>query len=172
MINLFVSLGTHEVGFDRLCQTISNLSKNSFAVKVQQGANESVSFPDNFEVYDFITPREMASMAIWSDILVSQASPGVFRLAWESQAISICLPRKKVLKEAVDDHQFDFANFVQDLGGTRILPEFSDINQFLNSVMQEKDSILQKQLKVLDLFDSKIKSMCSFVSEFTSYAIK
>ena len=172
MIKVFVSVGTHEVSFDRLCTLAKKLDLPKYEVVVQQGPNEKVIFPKNYVVHDYLNFDEMKKYSNWCDVLVSQASPGLIKLAWQSDALSISMPRRKDLGEHVDNHQFDFAEFIAKMFSTVIINENTNLGQVIDSVIEERDFRIKAQQKTLKLFEKKTQEMRLFAKSIVDDLIK
>jgi len=159
MINVFVAVGTHEVGFPRLCKVIANVDPSVFNVVVQEGATKNIKYPKEFEVVDFITASQMSEYAAWSDFLISQTSPGLIQLAWANSSVSVSCPRSKRLGEAVDNHQVEFGTFLMQQGSTIIIDEKINLQDLLFSTINKAASIVENQLKTLELFEYRKASI-------------
>lgn len=163
MINVFVAVGTHEIGFPRLCRAISNLDSSVFNVVIQAGATRGLDYPKKFKVFNFLNSDQMTEYSTWSDFLISQTSPGLIQLAWNNSSVSISCPRSKVLGEAVDNHQFEFGKFLEPLGGTILIDEKTDLKDLLINNFDKTKSIITKQMDTLELFESRKLSVANFI---------
>jgi UDP-N-acetylglucosamine transferase subunit ALG13 len=164
-MKIFVSVGTHEIGFLRLLKLVSKIESHDLTVQFGSSAFTNSSISAN-KCFDFCSYDEMVNHAIDSDVIVGSASPGLANLAWEYGCVYIGMPRLHKYDEAVDDHQVDFVLHLVNLGGCIHLKPGDDLNAILEAIESDKNSILEKQKICQKIFNKRIESVRKSVVDF------
>lgn len=110
-LTVLVTVGTHEKGFERLLEAVDEVLADRHDVDcfVQYGSSRP---PKLFAGAAFLAPQELQARLGHSDVLISQASPGMANEALRQGCFPIMMPRRAALREAVDDHQAEFALYL------------------------------------------------------------
>lgn len=164
-MKVFVSVGTHEKGFDRLISIVSQIRHHE--VVVQFGSSK-FKLPSlvNFKSFEFCSFEEMTKHAKRSDVIIGSASPGLANLAWENDCVYVGVPRLHQFNEAVDDHQLDFLKYMSELGGCVQINLDEDPDYFLERIQSEIDLLLGQQRVCQDIFNRRMSSVQQSVSNF------
>lgn len=107
---IFVTVGTHEQGFDRLIKKIDKLKEDGKITEdvfIQLGYCEYI--PKNCEYKKMIGFDEMREFVSKSRIIITHGGPGSIMLPWEFGKVPIVVPRNPEFDEHVDNHQILFA---------------------------------------------------------------
>lgn len=110
MVMIFVTVGTHTQGFERLINAVDELSacgKIKENVVVQIGSSKYE--PKNCKWFRFESPEKMAEWSGKARIIITHAGEGSVILALTLKKPIIVVPRYKKFGEHVDDHQLDIA---------------------------------------------------------------
>ncbi len=114
---IFVTVGTHEQGFERLVRQMDLLKRNESVkedVFIQTGYTK---FKPKFcECKDMLTGEEMKEYSKNASIVISHGGPGSIMLPFTYGKIPIVVPRKSEFLEHVDDHQVKFTKKLEELG--------------------------------------------------------
>jgi len=164
-MKIFISVGTHEIGFLRLLKLASKIESHDLTVQFGSSVftNSNISTNKNF---DFCSYDEMVNHAIDSDVIVGSASPGLANLAWEYECVYVGIPRLHKYDEAVDDHQVDFVRHLANLGGCIYLKPEDDLNSVLKAIESDKNGILERQKICQEIFNKRIESVQKSVVNF------
>lgn len=136
---IFVMVGTHEQGFERLVRQVDLIKKNECLkedVFVQTGYTKYK--PIFCEYKDMLTSEEMKEYSKNASIVITHGGPGSIMLPFTYGKIPIVVPRKSEFLEHVDDHQVKFTKKLESLGKIIAVYEI----EFL------KDSILNYEMYV------------------------
>lgn len=110
---IFVTVGTHEQGFDRLIKHLDYLvecGKISDDIIIQTGFT---TFKPKYCQYSkFIDAPDMATYMKSADLVISHGGPATYMTAISHNIPTIVVPRLSKFNEHVNDHQLDFANKV------------------------------------------------------------
>jgi len=105
---ILVTVGTHNIGFDRLVRAVDELAGLlEEKVIIQRGA--STYQPRYAEYFDFTSSQRMESLTSESRLLICQAGAGAILVALRAGRPMIVVPRLKRYGESIDDHQLQLA---------------------------------------------------------------
>ena len=114
---IFVTVGTHEQGFDRLVRHI-DLLKGSESIKeevfLQIGYTKYK--PKFCKYQNMLTNDEMNEYSKTASIVITQGGPGSIMLPFTYGKIPIVVPRQSEFLEHVDNHQVKFTKKLEEQG--------------------------------------------------------
>lgn len=157
---IFVTVGTHEQGFNRLITELDLLVKNNEIkdqVIIQHGY--TTYQPQYCTAQKFIPAQDMESYMETADLVISHGGPATYMTAISKGTPTIVVPRLSRFNEHVNDHQLDFANKINAT---------SDYNLTIITEISELKAT------ILDKLASKSKSSAAsshtdvFVSKFSN----
>lgn len=106
---IFLSAGNNELSFIRLFlrfeKIFYDLNKKNVEVICQIGHTEYKN--KNFKIIKFLEKKKFNELIKKSTMFVSHAGAGSVIDSIQNRKIPILLPRKKILKEHIDDHQVE-----------------------------------------------------------------
>lgn len=106
---IFVSVGTHEQGFDRLLREIDSIKGN---MQVEDGifvqSGYSTFMVKNCAHVRLLSYEEMRSAVRNARIYITHGGPGNIFLGFEYRKVPIVVPRMSIYGEHVDNHQVAF----------------------------------------------------------------
>lgn len=108
---IFVTVGTHEQGMDRLLIELDRLIENSLIeseVIAQIGYSDYK--PKNYKYKELISYDEMDELVKKADIVITHGGPGSIFHSLKYGKIPIVVPRNPAYNEHVDNHQILFTN--------------------------------------------------------------
>jgi beta-1,4-N-acetylglucosaminyltransferase len=111
---IFVTVGMHTKGFDRLVKKMDEIAGNiDEEVILQTGGTDFK--PQNAKWFDFTTEEEIRELCRKASVVVTHAAMSVLD-ALEQGTPVVVVPRMKVYNEVIDDHQLDFARELEKDG--------------------------------------------------------
>ena len=111
---IFVTVGTHEQGFDRLIEKLDELAGlgEISDVIIQKGFTKYK--PEYCKSYDLIPANEMSKYMASADLVISHGGPATYMSAIAQGKPTLVVPRLSKFNEHVNDHQLDFAKKVNN----------------------------------------------------------
>ena len=106
---IFITVGTHEQGLDRLLLEVDNLINDRIIkdnVFAQIGYSKYI--PKNYKYKEMLGFDEMNEIVKNSEIVITHGGPGSIFQVIQSGKIPIVVPRNPKYKEHVDEHQILF----------------------------------------------------------------
>lgn len=110
---IFVTVGTHEQGFERLVKEIDKLKEDGIIqenVIIQKGYTKYE--PKFCETYDLIDYDKLQNYLSEARIIITHGGPASFIAPLSIGKTPIVVPRQKQFDEHVNDHQVDFVKQV------------------------------------------------------------
>lgn len=110
---IFVTVGTHEQGFDRLIKEIDYLKEKKIIqeeVIVQKGY--TYYEPKYCETYELIKYEKLQQFLDKARIVITHGGPASFMAPLSIGKIPIVVPRQKQFGEHINDHQVEFVKQV------------------------------------------------------------
>lgn len=154
---IFITVGTHEQGFDRLIIEIDKLKENGIIkddVIIQKGYTKYK--PKFCETYDLIDYDKLKNYLGEARIIVTHGGPASFIAPLSIGKVPIVVPRQKQFDEHVNDHQVDFVKQVVARNNS-IIPVYS-INDL-------KDTIVNYDIIVEKMGENYVSNNKKFVSD-------
>ncbi|WP_455537658.1 glycosyltransferase [Terrisporobacter sp.] len=131
---IFITVGTHEQGIDRLLKEIDRLIEEKIIKdKVFAQIGYSVYKPKNFQYEKMIGYDEMEEMVSKSNIVITHGGPGSIFQVIQQNKVPIVFPRNPKYKEHVDNHQILFTKKMEEQGKIIGIYETKDLEKVLAS---------------------------------------
>lgn len=112
---IFVTVGTHHQGFERLVQAADELAAHTAeTVLVQRGVCDFQ--PQHARHFDFTSPAEMEAWMAQARVVVAQAGAGTILAALKLGKPVVVTPRMKAWGENYTDHQTELADVLSKAG--------------------------------------------------------
>lgn len=112
---IFITVGTHEQGMDRLFEKIDELIELG---KIDRNVFAQIGYtnysPKNFKYKKLIDFDEMDKMIKNSQIVITHGGPGSIFHALQYNKIPIVIPRNPIFNEHIDDHQILFTKRLEE----------------------------------------------------------
>lgn len=137
---IFVTVGTHEQQFNRLIQKIDELKRDNIIedeVFIQTGY--STYEPKYCEWSKLIPYSEMIQRVKEARIVITHGGPASFIMPLQEGKIPVVVPRQEKYEEHINDHQVEFAKFIEERQGN-IIPVYEIEN--LKNVLTNYDNII------------------------------
>ena len=110
---IFVTVGTHEQQFNRLIQYVDDLVRDGIVkdkVIIQTGYSDyEPKYCEWQKLYPFTKMEELVDNA---DIVITHGGPSSIILPLQKGKVPIVVPRQKKYEEHVNNHQFEFVEFI------------------------------------------------------------
>lgn len=119
---IFVTVGTHEIAFDRMLEAVGPLAELDDLV-VQRGS--SVISPPGARIVDFLPFAELHAFMREASVVVTHAGAGSVICALSVGKRPVVVPRLRRFAETVDDHQLSFG---RKLAGARLVTCVEDLD--------------------------------------------
>ncbi|MDU5261235.1 MAG: PssE/Cps14G family polysaccharide biosynthesis glycosyltransferase [Clostridium celatum] len=153
---IFITVGTHEQGMDRLFIEIDNLiEKGIIKDNVFAQIGYSKYEPKNFQYKKMISYDEMDDLVKGSDIIITHGGPGSIFHPLQYGKIPIVVPRKPEFNEHVDNHQILFAKRLEKQ--KKIIPIY-EIDNIKN--------IITNYSEITKNFDKHSNEIEKFIKKF------
>lgn len=127
---IFVSVGTHEVPFDRLLRALEAFPDDEELI-VQYGTS-SVR-PSRATCMDFVPFETLRDLVQRADTVITHAGVGSIIVTLGEGKIPIVVPRLHKLGEHVDDHQLSLATRLAEAGLVELVHDPADLVQVVKS---------------------------------------
>jgi len=159
---IFVTVGTHEQGMDRLFIEIDRLIEEGVIIeKVFAQIGYTNYEPKNFEYKKLIGYDEMDNLVRKSDIIITHGGPGSIFHPLQYDKIPIVVPRNPKYNEHVDNHQILFTKRLEQEKKILAVYEVSDIKEFLvnyNIIYQKCKINTSNSGKFIKVFEELLKN--------------
>lgn len=132
---IFVTVGTHDAGFDRLVTAVDQLATTwDEKIIIQRGS--STYEPMYATHFKWATSEEMEQLTADARVLITHAAAGAVILGLQKQTPLIVVPRIKKYGEHIDDHQLQLAKAVseQDRAVAVFDPTASSLRHALSTI--------------------------------------
>jgi len=114
---IFVTVGTHTQGFNRLLKEIDKLAaRKKIRRRVLAQTGHSTYEPTSIEWFRFTTPTGFKKLCEKSKIIVTHAGAGNTITALSSNRPVVVVPRLRKFGESVDDHQLQLTKKLEKEG--------------------------------------------------------
>lgn len=158
---IFVTVGTHEQGFERLVKEVDLLVKNKVIkepVFIQKGYTEYI--PKNCEYKDMITADEMIYYTEKAKIIITHGGPGSIMLPFRFGKTPIVVPRRKEFNEHVDNHQVKFTQKLEESGKVIAVYDINSLENIIINFDKINNSIDSNYEKETQIFVRRFEKIC------------
>ena len=155
---IFVTVGTHYQGFERLIKNVDNLvdkGKLEENVVIQIGYSKYI--PKNCKWFRFVDPEDFVNFCKKSNLVITHAGIGSIVIPLKLKKLVIVVPRYKKFNEHTDDHQLQIT---RELEKEEKIIAVYDINNLEEAIIKANSflsSKLKKKSKILNLVENFIE---------------
>jgi len=149
---IFVTIGTHSQGFDRLVHAVDSLaarSKEEFIIQI----GDASSKPKYAKWFTHRSEKEMGELYRRARVVISHAGAGSIISALRYKKPLIVVPRLKKFGEHIDDHQKELANAVSEAGLATALLDITNLEESIKHCKRPVGAGERKQKLVAALRD-------------------
>lgn len=140
---IFVTVGTHNQGFERLVRKADEIAKSMREeVVIQRG--RTAYEPRHASFFDFASRAEMRASIEKARVVVSHGGAGSIIFALSAGKPVVVVPRLKEYKEHVNDHQLELARALEEEGKVKAVYDIEELEAALKTV---EDAILIRRGK-------------------------
>lgn len=121
---IFVTVGTHPGQFDRLIRRIDEIApKIKEEIVIQRGFTKYI--PKNVKSFDFADDLDQYFKK--ARIVISHSATTVLEFILKYKKSIITVPRQKKFGEHLNDHQVEFALYLEDKIGIKAILDVAEI---------------------------------------------
>jgi UDP-N-acetylglucosamine transferase subunit ALG13 len=146
---IFVTIGTHYKDFSRFVKRIDEIApfiKDKIVVQI----GHTKYIPKNCESFDFAPSLNPYYKK--ANIVVMHGGSSVWEFMYQYNKPLIVVPRQSKYGEHVNDHQVDFAEYVEKTFGIKSIYEMDDLTADLLNRYNKKIKFNPSNLKNLQKF--------------------
>ncbi|OGP79269.1 MAG: hypothetical protein A2V86_08545 [Deltaproteobacteria bacterium RBG_16_49_23] len=136
---IFVTVGNHYQGFDRLLKKVDEIAPRlTDDIVVQKGYSEYC--PQHTRYFDFVPMDEAVEFIKKSNLVISHAGIGTIILCKEHGKPLIIFPRRKKFGEHGTDHQMEIAKALEDRKEAHIhvIYEETRLEEKIKEILKDK----------------------------------
>lgn len=159
---IFVTVGNHYQGFDRLLRKVDEIAPRiPQEIIVQKGYTKYI--PRNAKHFDFVPIQEAIQYIQTSDLVISHAGIGTIILCKEFGIPLILFPRRRKYGEHGTDHQMEIARVLEERRDEFIAVVYEEgrlenkINEFLSKNLKPVPGVNIGKLKLIKTIQEFIK---------------
>lgn len=156
---IFVTVGTHEQGFERLIKKVDDLVKDG---KIKEDVVMQIGFtqykPKYCKWQKLFPYSEMKEIVQKARIVITHGGPASFIMVLQEGKTPIVVPRMAKYNEHVNDHQVDFSlavneryknlivvEDIENLGS--IISDYNNLVKNMNSGTLSNNAVFNKKFK-------------------------
>lgn len=129
---IFVTVGTHNQGFERLVKKADEIAKGiDEDIIIQRG--HTAYKPVNASFFDFASRDEMRRSVEKARVVVSHGGAGSIIFALGAGKPLVVVPRLKAYEEHVNDHQLELAKALEKEGKVRAVDDIEELEAALKA---------------------------------------
>lgn len=129
---IFVTVGTHTQGFDRLVKKADELARSLKEEVVIQRGNTAYE-PSHASYFDFASRDEMQKAVEKARVIVSHGGAGSIIFALSAGKPVIVVPRLTGYGEHVNDHQLELARALEREGKVKAVYDVEELGAALKA---------------------------------------
>ena len=146
---IFVAVGTHPESFERLIRRIDEIAPQvKEKIIIQRGFTSYV--PKNCESFEFADSLEPYFKK--ARLVISQSATSLLEFVLFNKKPLITVPRQKKFHEHLNDHQVEFALFLQEKTGIKAILDMNDLTAELLNSYKKVAKIDRKNLDTLQSY--------------------
>jgi len=157
---IFVTVGTHEQGFERMVRKMDELVKGkkiNEKVIIQTGC--TTYKPKACKWFKFISPQQFEQICKKSNLIITHAGVGSIMTALKFSKTAIVVPRLKKFGEHRDDHQLQITKELEKQGKVLAVYDITDLEKAISKAKNWKPKKMFKENKILYLVDNYLKNL-------------
>lgn len=157
---IFVTVGTHDQGFERLVRKIDELvegKKIRDNVIIQIGYTEYK--PKSCKWFKFVEPEEFEQLCKKSSLIITHAGVGSIMTCLKFSKSIIVVPRLKKFNEHRDDHQLQITKELENQGKILAVYDVDKLESMISRAKRWRLKKSSKENKILSLVDNYLKSL-------------
>jgi beta-1,4-N-acetylglucosaminyltransferase len=137
---IFVTIGTHNIGFERLLRKMDEIAKDLPEDVIMQ-IGSSTYIPQNTKYFDFVDEEGMIDHIQKARVIVTHAGAGTILTILTHGKKMILVPRAQKFGECFDDQQLEISKLLEESGEAIAVYDLDN----LQSAIKNADQISLKQ---------------------------
>jgi beta-1,4-N-acetylglucosaminyltransferase len=130
---IFVTVGTHSIGFERLVKKMDEIAnKTEHKVVIQTGTTNYE--PKNAEWFKFRDYEDIINIIKSSDIIICHGGAGTLLDILNLNKPIIVVPRRKKFNEVHDDHEIELAESLKKTKNVTIIYYIENLEEAINEL--------------------------------------
>ncbi|MDI6644160.1 MAG: PssE/Cps14G family polysaccharide biosynthesis glycosyltransferase [Methanobacteriaceae archaeon] len=130
---IFVTVGTHNQGFERLIKKMDEIAPNLDDEVIMQIGYTDYN-PKNVEWFKFLEYNDINNLYDKADLIVSHAGAGTLLDSLNYQKPIIVVPRLKKFGEIIDDQQLELAEALGKRNRVISINDIADLERCINQI--------------------------------------
>jgi len=155
---IFVTVGTHTQGFERLIKAVDELAKKNKEKFIIQTGNTKY-LPKNCEHFKFVSDSEFKKLCKKSRLIITHGGVGSIMAALSLGKPAIVAPRLKKYNEHLDDHQLDIAHELEKQGRIIALYDVNRLEKAIKKAEKFKPKKFKETRKIPKIIESFISNL-------------
>lgn len=153
---IFVTVGTHYQGFDRLIKKVDEIAgKIDEKVIAQIGSTKFL--PKNMTYFKFIKDeKKLSELHRDARIIISHAGAGTLFTIFNNGKPVVIVPRLKIFNEVIDDHQLELSEVLKNEKKAVVVYNIDNLEKALK---QAKKITFIKNKKLVNFLKNYITDM-------------
>jgi len=148
MINIFVTVGSGPLQFERLIKVCDNLDAKKYKMLIQKGSCNYI--PKNYKYIDYFKNNiDFQKTVQNTDIVIGHGGAGTIIDVLSKGKKLIVVPRLKKYKEAVDDHQIELAQFFEKQKKLYLCLDEKELENKINYAIKDKTTNQNKNSNLI-----------------------
>jgi UDP-N-acetylglucosamine transferase subunit ALG13 len=135
---ILVTVGASNLPFDRLVEAADDIATGSESVVVQYGAARVR--PQRATGFDYVSYVELKAWVSNARLVVCHAGIGSVALCLSLGRQPVVVPRRKGLRECVDEHQLSFGRRLDELGLATTVEDVSELGDVVRSARTSRQA--------------------------------
>lgn len=132
---IFVTVGMHNVGFERLVKKMDEIAgKMNEEVIIQKGYTRYE--PKKARFFNFTTQKEVEELCQKARVVVTHGAMSVLEALQQGSPV-IAFPRLKEYGEIIDDHQLYLVQALEKKGWVKAVYDVNDLEAVLQSTLTD-----------------------------------
>ncbi len=150
---IFVTVGSHTRGFERLLRKIDELARGKVISDVFVQTGYSDYQPKYCPYTQFVGFNEFRDLIKKSDIVITHAGAGTILNTLSHNKPTIVVPRLKRFGEHTNDHQLQLTKALEKEGKITAVYDIEDLKDAINKARTFKPRILNRDSKIIELIE-------------------
>jgi len=130
---IFVTVGMHTQGFDRLVMKMDEIAGTTDEKVIMQIGHTGFR-PRNAEWFDFTTAEKVRELCGKARVMVTQPAMSIVD-AFDCGTPVVVVPRLKRYKEVINDHQLDLAREIEKQGRVTSVYDVCELEEVLKKAV-------------------------------------
>ena len=155
---IFVTIGTHNIGFERLIRKMDEIAKDLNEEIVMQ-IGSSVYIPKNTKYFDFVDEEKMLEYIQQARIIVTHAGAGTILTILTQEKKMILVPRSEKYGETCDDHELELSKLLEESGDAIAVYDLDQLQSSIKKADSNKNTRKIEDKKLVQFLKKSIGEM-------------